>query len=319
MRAIGCTGLIFIVCVLISIFFGYSYHVNSPERANKLNELIVETDGKVDSANEGKLVLFSGKPELANDGVLVDKDLGVKAENAEYLYRTLYQKMFVVEEREVIVDEHDKNDPNDDETKIEKHLMRSWEPASSDRKETIRMHGKKYHNPKKPTIKSGYFSNPLMIGDYKLHSNQIKEGVTSETVYFSAQELNSFCKDYLNNSKYPFKVVENDQKDGFLQTGSEIGDLTYDISYQKITATETVTVIGKQVEDRIEAYDLDGFDQFYCYKGNVSKEEFVAFQAKADSGDRKVCLIIIGIMSVIELIILIGTFAIARTARKSSY
>ena len=64
---------------------------NSEDRAKKVAGELVEASS-VEPQNEGKLVIISGTPELADGGVIVDEETGLQVSNAISYSRVPYQK-----------------------------------------------------------------------------------------------------------------------------------------------------------------------------------------------------------------------------------
>jgi len=303
----GAKILIFI-CLGLFLMFAYSYSVNTEEHAATLEDLLVVTDGTIKPENEGKLVLATGTPYIENDGILRDEEMGITVENAVSYSRVPYEKIYYIEVTTTVL-KHDLNDPNDDETKVNKRLTTVWEDMDEEWPMQLKHDGKTYQNPEKLDYHSFYANNYLLVGDFKLLPNQFGSVVQTKPFTISEDQLLSSTKDWLDSATgQGFTVERLSNGGGRLSNGDAIGSVHIACEYSVLDKTAPLTVIGKQEGDRIVTYDLNGFDEFYVYSGEITKEDFINDVSETDSGDRTACVIVM----VISVLVIVGCLAVER-------
>ena len=313
---IGCGIGIIVFCIFMIVFFSISYVKNSPKHADYLDEIMVETDGKILPENEGKLVLVSGTPYIANDGIVVDEEYGIELRRALSYERNPRQLVYELK-KETTVDEGDPNDIYDDKTTTRYYIGTTWITATAERDKVVEYGGKKKENPRPAKLESYYAGNPLMIGEFEVKASDFAKTVKTETIFFSKEQLERDCKEWMESNRiYDFTVEETTAGNGFITTGNDIGDIRIWIDYNVVTDSKPSTIIGKQVGNAIEAYGEGLDEEYHVLQGIVTKEEYISELKKTDAGDRKACVVVIVIFSLILAVMLVAPIVLERQDKK---
>ena len=290
------TGLIVIILGLAILA------VNDSERTNTLAEELIETT-TVLPENEGKLLIVSGTPYLADGGSIIDEETGLKVENALYYERVPLQKVYQLETREVVVDKgEDKVSTLDDKKKTERYLVTDWITADISRDAVITYDFKQYENP--PAINLSRYSDSsiLYIGDFIIDSIDVFDYIQTVNGHFTEEELRDACGDYIIKSELDLQPATNEYGHGMLSSGDEIGDVHVTFSYRTLEKAEPVTMIGRQTGDRlvVEHGKLLSNKEL-VQPGLISKEDFLASISAEDASSRKIGIVLMVIGAVIFL------------------
>lgn len=286
----GCK-IIIGICIGLILLFGYSFGVNGAQHADTLKELLVETDGKVLPENEGKLVLITGTPGIENEGLLQDEEMGITVENAVSYSRIPYERIYVIETTTTTL-EHDLNDPNDDEVRVNKYLTDAWEDIDTDWPAQLKYEGKVYQNPEKKDYRSYYVKNKVCLGEYRIEADLLKPMIQTTPQVVSAEQLMASTREWIKQQKETpaFQVETVSNGGGRLSNGDDFGSIRIVCEYETLDEPALMTVIGKQVGASVENYELNGFDEYYLYAGAVTKEEFIDLIMEEDGNDRVACV-----------------------------
>lgn len=279
----------FLIIGLVVLAFGVGVlWANSPDRTRKIaDELVEATD--VLPENEGKLVIVSGTPVLAN-GHIVDEEANLEVENAVSYSRVPLQKVYALRSREVVVDKgEDKMSDVDDTTKTEYYVVKDWIYANQERDAEISRTSVTYENPPAINLSSSHASGDMRICGFKTNYSDVSGYVQTEDAWFTQEELEQACGEYIVRSEIDLKAVTDEYGRGMLSSGDEIGDVRVTFSYETFEGAEPVTLIGRQKGDALVLED-DGLvsEAEQVQPGAVTKEEFVAAITAEDASSRRI-------------------------------
>ena len=262
---------------------------NTEDRAKKVADALVEATS-VDPQNEGKLIIVSGTPELADGGVIVDEETGLQVSNAVSYSRVPYQKVYKEESREVVVDQgEDKVSDVDDTTRTEYYVAQEWINADSSRDPYVDGDGGRYENPDPVNLPAYHKMGDLRLSGFKISAADVSRYLHRSTGKFTQEELAAHCGEYIVRSEINLKVVPDKNGDGMLSTGSGIGDVQVLFSYEKLDSADPVTLIGRQQGDELVLADEDDVSELeQVQEGTVSKEEFLDSITAEDATSRKI-------------------------------
>lgn len=262
---------------------------NSEDRAKKVAGELVEASS-VEPQNEGKLVIISGTPELADGGVIVDEETGLQVSNAISYSRVPYQKVYKEESREVVVDRgEDKLRDFDDKTRTEYHVVEAWINADSSREPYVSGDGARHENPEPVNLPAYHKMGDLRLAGFKISAGDVSPYLHHSTGTFTPEELATTCGEYIAHSELDLKVVERKDGDGMLSTGSDIGDVQVLLSYQRLDSADPVTLIGRQQGDELVLVEDDVVSELeQVQAGAISREEFLDSITSEDSSSRMI-------------------------------
>ncbi len=262
---------------------------NSKDRAKAVADELVEASS-VEPQNEGKLVIISGTPELANGGVIVDEETGLQVSNAISYSRVPYQKVYKEESREVVVDKgEDKLRDFDDKKRTEHHIVEAWINADSSREPYVSGDGARHENPEPVNLPAYHRMGDLRLAGFKISAGDISPYLHRSTGTFTPEELAATCGEYIVRSELDLKVVERKDGDGMLSTGGDIGDVQVLFSYQKLDGADPVTLIGRQQGDELVLVGDDVVSELeQVQEGTISREEFLDSITSEDSNSRMI-------------------------------
>lgn len=262
---------------------------NSEDRAKKVAGELVEASS-VEPQNEGKLVIISGTPELADGGVIVDEETGLQVSNAISYSRVPYQKVYKEESREVVVDRgEDKLRDFDDKTRTEYHVVEAWINADSSREPYVSGDGARHENPEPVNLPAYHKMGDLLLAGFKISAGDVSPYLHHSTGTFTPEELATTCGEYIARSELDLKVVERKDGDGMLSTGSDIGDVQVLLSYQRLDSADPVTLIGRQQGDELVLVEDDVVSELeQVQAGAISREEFLDSITSEDSSSRMI-------------------------------
>ena len=290
------TGLIVIILGLAIIA------TNDGEKTAFLDEELVETTAVLPE-NEGKLVIVSGTPRLADDGLIVDGETNLRVENALYYERVPLQKVYKEETREIVVDKgEDKVSEDDDKKKTEHHIVTDWIAADIQRDAVVTNDFESYENP--PAINLGRYSesNALTLGDFIIDSTDVFDYVQTANNYFTEEELRESCGDYIIKSELDLNPVTDENGHGLLSSGDEIGDVHVIFSYKTLEKAEPVTMIGRQTGNQLVVEHGKLLSNKELVRaGLVSKEDFLASTRAKNASSRKAGIVLMVIGAIIFL------------------
>lgn len=276
---------------------------NKPERTQSIADELVEVT-TVLPENEGKLVMVSGTPRLADGGVIVDKDTGLRVENALYYSRIPYQKVYALRQREVVVDKgEDKISTIDDKKETEYYVAETWINADQKRDAVISRTSVRYENPPALHMSAYHASGDLRVSDFSISYPDVSDYVQGENGSFTQEELADACGTYIIRSEIDLKAVTSEYGHGMLSSGDDIGDVHVTFSYTTLAGAEPVTIVGRQRGNRLVLEEDDLVSESEGVQaGSVSKDEFVASLATEDASSRRIG--IIGIVLGIAVVLL---------------
>ena len=262
---------------------------NSAGRAKKVADELVEASA-VEPQNEGKLVIVSGTPALADGGVIVDEETGLQVSNAISYSRVPYQKVYKEESREVVVDRgEDKLGDYDDKTRTEQHVVEAWINADSSREPYFSGDGARHENPKPVNLPAYHKMGDLRLAGFKISAGDVSPYLHCSTGAFTPEELSATCGEYIVRSELDLKAVERKDGGGMLSTGGDIGDVQVLFSYQKLDGADPVTLIGRQQGDELVLAEDDVVSELERVQaGTVSREEFLDSITSEDSSSRMI-------------------------------
>ena len=262
---------------------------NGGDRAKEVAGELVEARS-VEPQNEGKLVIISGTPELANGGVIVDEETGLQVSNAISYSRVPYQKVYKEESREVVVDKgEDKLRDFDDEKRTEHHVVEAWINADSSREPYVSGDGARHENPEPVNLPAYHRMGDLRLAGFKISAGDVSPYLHRSTGTFTPEELAATCGEYIVRSELDLKVVERKDRDGMLSTGGDIGDVQVLFSYQKLDGADPVTLIGRQRGDELVLVGDDVVSELErVQEGTISREEFLDSITSEDSSSRMI-------------------------------
>lgn len=276
---------------------------NGAERAEKVADELVQASA-VSPENEGKLVIVSGTPELVNGGVIVDEEAGLRVENAIHYSRVPYQQVYALEKREVVVDRgEDKLSKDDDKTKTEYYVVRTWINADQKRDAVISATSGQYENPPAIPLSAYHASGDLRLSGFQISSSDVFDYIHTKIAGFTKEELNEACGSYITRSEIGLRAVTDEDGDGVLSSGDEIGDVHVLFSYETLEGADPVTLIGRQRGDKVVFEDDDPIsDSEHVQPGVVSKEEFVDLITAEDASSRRIGIIAVVIGAIVLLL-----------------
>lgn len=262
---------------------------NSEGRAKEVAGELVEASS-VESQNEGKLVIVSGTPELADGGVIVDEETGLQVGNAISYSRVPYQKVYKEESREVVVDKgEDKVRDFDDEKRTEYYVVETWINADSSREPYVNGNGARHENPKPVNLPAYHKTGDLRLAGFRISAGDVSPYLHCSTGAFTTEELAATCSEYIVRSELDLQVVEREDGDGMLSTGSDIGDVQVLFSYQRLDGADPVTLIGRQQGDELVLVEDDVVSSLeQVQEGTISREEFLDSITSEDSSSRMI-------------------------------
>ena len=262
---------------------------NSEDRAKEVADELVEASS-VESQNEGKLVIVSGTPELADGGVIVDEETGLQVSNALSYSRVPYQKVYKEESREVVVDRgEDKIRDFDDKKRTEYYVVEEWINADSSREPYVNDVSGRLENPEPVNLPAYHKMGDLRLAGFKISAGDVSPYLHKSTGTFTPEELAATCGEYIVRSELDLKVVEDKDGDGMLSTGSDIGDVQVLFSYQKLDSADPVTLIGRQQGDELVLVEDDVVSELeQVQEGTISREEFLDSISSEDSSSRMI-------------------------------
>lgn len=262
---------------------------NSEGRAKEVADELVEASS-VESQNEGKLVIVSGTPEIADGGVIVDEETGLQVSNALSYSRVPYQKVYKEESREVVVDRgEDKIRDFDDKKRTEYYVVEEWINADSSREPYVNDVSGRLENPEPVNLPAYHKMGDLRLAGFKISAGDVSPYLHKSTGTFTPEELAATCGEYIVRSELDLKVVEDKDGDGMLSTGSDIGDVQVLFSYQKLDSADPVTLIGRQQGDELVLVEDDVVSELeQVQEGTISREEFLDSISSEDSSSRMI-------------------------------
>ena len=267
------------------------FFANSNDRAGAIAKEIVEA-ASVDPQNEGKLVMVFGTPELADGGVLADEETDLTVKNALYYGRIPMQKVYAERTREVVVDKgEDKVSAVDDVTKTEHYVVETWINADQSRAEVIDSTAVRYENPKPVNLSAYHKTGDLRVAGFKVSTAEVIEALTSSNHGFTPDELAKSCGEYITRSELPLVPTVNENGNGILSTGNDIGDVQVSFTYETLDSAEAVTIIGRQKGDTLTLEDDDVVSMSeHVHLGKLTKDEFLSDISDSDATDRKIAI-----------------------------
>ena len=302
---------------LAMIVFGVaSVLANGSDRAAAVADELVEAS-TVTPENEGKLVIVSGTPALAEDDIIVDEEADLKIKSALYYSRVPYQKVYVLKSRKVVVDKGDDLiSTTDDETKTEYYVAEEWINANHKRDEVITRTARRYENPPAVNLKAFHATGDLRLAGFKISPVLVSDYIQTQKGWFPAEVLQEYCEHYIIRSELDLKAVTDDLGRGMLSNGDEIGCVHVTFSFDTLTGAEPVTVIGRQREGELVA-DESGLitESEATQAGVVSREAFLDSISGEDSSSRAIGYgfvaagVVLALVSVLDFRALIGTRA----------
>jgi hypothetical protein len=288
------------------VILGFSVAIlfaNSADRAETIADELIEVTS-VSPENEGRLVMLSGTPELANGGVIVDEEAGLQVENTVYYSRVPYQKVYSLKKREVVVDQgEDKYSEADDITEIEYYIAEEWIVANSERDEVVTRMFERYENPPKLPLSAYHASGDLRIAGFRVSAADVYDHLQTKIESFTPSELQEACGSYIVRSELNLQPVLNEYGRGMLSSGDKIGDVHVRFSYETLEGADPVTIIGRQRGEAIVLEDDDLVSESERVQaGIVSKEAFMASITKEDASSRKIGVIGLVLSAIVLLL-----------------
>lgn len=293
-----------LVIGLVIVGFGVAMVcANRPERAQDVADELIEATSVLPE-NEGKLMMVSGTPYLADGGVIIDEEAGLQVQNALYYGRIPYQKVYVERSREVVVDKgEDKVSPDDDITRTEYYVAQDWIGASHKRDTVVSSTSNRYENPPALNLNAFHASGDLRVADFKISYADVSDYIQSENGSFSKEELAASCGTYITKSEIDLQAVENEYGHGMLSSGDDIGDVHVTFSYTTLEGAEPVTIIGRQRGDKLVLEDDDLIsDSEHTRPGIISKEEYVASLKAEDKESSIIGIVVLIVGAVVTLL-----------------
>ena len=276
-----------IICSILLIFGISVLIANSKERTDKITERLIETKS-VSPENEGKLIIVSGTPTLANDGVIVDKETGFQVNNAISYTRMPYQMIYVEKKEEVIYKVKDKDTGKyREEKEIKVTIEKAWTSINKERKKKLFSGTKVYTNPPVPNNIDYYIArNDMCIGEFIFTpSSKILELAEIKSNRFSKEELDN----YANKLGMDLKTVQLKNGSYILKNGDDIGSIKILFSYDTLVNMKPITIIGRQEGNRIVFDEKDGIEgDEYFQDRIVSKNEYLKSISSEDASSRKI-------------------------------
>ncbi|MBQ2593294.1 MAG: hypothetical protein II567_08460 [Candidatus Riflebacteria bacterium] len=279
-NVVTCISYVIVVPIIIfltlAIFFNEKlFLISYLESEHFIDSCVEISEDRIDTANDGKLVLLYGK--LATKDILTDPLFKVSVDNSTSLTRIV--EMYQWEE---IKEKHRKRSGKRDIEYYTYSYHKSWrrEPINSDL-----FHDKKGHeNPKKTLHKSiSIVADDITIGAHKIPSNMIGNYGPSETVVLDSSTISLPDADatikgneiyYKANNKEDYSIKKSDslskEKLEYLEKLPKIGDVK--IYFVKHPVCD-VTLLAKQNGDSFTHYN-QGRKSFFDIKyGKVAKKD----------------------------------------------
>lgn len=291
--------------VAVAVFFLYAAIKGGRQTSKdslkyiKENMVVVE-DGVLDTTNEGKLVMVSGKV-TADKKALLDEEFDVQVENVVFLNRISEQYRWYTYEVEEKYTEYEYDDDGYrrevERTRTKTYLTKGWQIADNKKEEDVYFNGKSHYNPAS-TMKSLYLNNKIYLGDYELTDENF-----NRTAYSDKFEYYSDLKDGHDDNMGDYKVLTNDGKT-YLTTGNELWDYRVSFVYLPVDKIDGMTIIGKQEGNKIVRYDSGKVNVFKNYNEFKNKEDFIA-ELENEYKSAK-----LGIFVVIIILAIVGYFVL---------
>ncbi len=299
-KGCGCALVaVWVICIFLILASVRSYVNDTPEKASELAETVIVSDGTLDPANEGKLVMVTGTPVIANEGKLSDPETGLEVSGAYNYSRIPLQKIYEVKEKEVIINKHDINDPYDDEKTTERYVVTTWVTCYSDRKASFRVNGKNYTNPEKVDLAGYSAGNSLLIGEYKIKVSDVLDYITTSSHNFTLSDLENHCTPYIKKTELGLKVTTTSKEVPILSTGDEVGDIHIYLSYDTLDSAKEITRVGLQEDGALVEYKDGAIELSMVAEGKLTKEDYIKSLVGATKKNRKSLLIGIIVCSLI--------------------
>ena len=282
------TFVLFIASLACIGFGAAILFANNGDRAKDIAAELVEAT-EVLPENEGKLVIVSGTPQLANGGGVVDEEAGLRAENVVFYSRMPFQKVYAKESEEVVVDKGDDlQSKTDDKKKTRYYVAEEWILADQDRDAVVSGVSGRYENPAPLKYLSSYHtSGDLRLSGFKISAADVSRYITTEKGWFTQEELAEACGHYITRSELDLHATTGELGRGMLSSGDEVGDVHVTISYDTLARAEEVTLVGRQRGDELVLEDEDLVTESeQVQQGAVSKDEFVESLTSEDSSSR---------------------------------
>ena len=276
-----------IVSAVILAFSIAILAANRPERAGGIADELIEVTA-VSPENEGRLVIVSGTPQLVEGGVIVDEEAGLRADNAVYYSRVPYQKVYVLESRQVVVDQgEDRFSTVDDVRETEYYVVQDWIHANHQRDAVITNTARRYENPPAIDMDAFYAANDLVISGFRVEPSKLSRHIQTVAGGFTREALEQACGEYIRGSGVELRTAVDSKGYGMLSSGDEIGDVHVLIAYETLEGAEPVTVVGRQRGDRIE-FEEDGAvsEAEQVRPGVISREAFLDSITSEDASSR---------------------------------
>ena len=280
--------LVLLIASLAALAFGAAVLLaNNQGRADNLaDELVEATD--VLPENEGRLVIVSGTPQLADGGVLIDEEANLQVENAVFYSRVPYQKVYVKEKAEVVVDKgDDKVSEADDKKETRYYVVEDWIIANHER-DAVVTGTARHENPAPLNMDSYHASSDLLLSGFRISPADVSYYITLANGRFTPEELGEACEHYIIRSEIDLQPVMGEYGYGMLSSGDEVGDVHVHFDYQTLESAEAVTIIGRQRGDELVLEDEDLVrESEQVQQGVISKDEFLASIASRDASSKK--------------------------------
>jgi len=206
-----------LIAGLVVVAFGVAVmFANGSERAEAVADELVEATAVLPE-NEGKLVIVSGTPQLADGGIITDEEAGLRVENAVYYSRVPLQKVYVKKQRQVVVDEgEDKLSEVDDVKEIEYYVAQEWIGASHEREAEVSVTSVRYENPSRVKLDAYHASGDLRICGFGISAADVRDHIETATRWFAQGELEAACGSYITRSEIGLRAVTDENGHGML-------------------------------------------------------------------------------------------------------
>lgn len=262
---------------------------NGSERTERVADELVAASSVLPE-NEGRLVIVSGTPQLADGGVIVDEEAGLQVQNAVSYSRVPLQKVYEKRSREVVVDYgEDKLSEDDDVKETEYYVVQTWIGADHKRDASIDVTAVHYENPSRVRLSAHYALGDLRVSGFSVSAGDVSRYLQTEDCWFTREELEQACGPYIAHSELALRAVSDEDGCGMLSTGDEIGDVHVLFSYETLEGAEPVTIVGRQRGDEIVLEEDDLVSEAeHIQPGVVSREEFVDAITSEDASSRKI-------------------------------
>lgn len=279
-----------LIAGLVVVAFGVAVmFVNGSERAEAVADELVEATAVLPE-NEGRLVIVSGTPQLADGGIITDEEAGLRVENAVYYSRVPLQKVYVKKQRQVVVDEgEDKLSEVDDVKEIEYYVALEWIGANHEREPEVSVTSVRYENPSRVKLDAYHASGDLRICGFGISAADVRDHIETANRWFTQGELEAACGSYITRSEIGLRAVTNEDGRGMLSNGDDIGNVHVHFSYETLEGAEAVTIVGRQRGDEIVLEEDDLVSEAeHVRSGVVSREEFLDAITAEDASSRKI-------------------------------